>query len=158
QAHTWSVAGGVNLPMNTRISANAAYSLRFQNAGFLPQTVNPTIASPLLGLPAGSLDGTVATTLFGLQAVSKPLSPLTLTAKYRYYDYNDVTRELQFPGRVLDDRLLVTENVKALRPDFTKQNADLDARWRFGDVLATTLGAGWERWDRNDKVREVPTS
>lgn len=115
QAHTWSIAGGVNLPMNTRINANVAYALRFQSASFLPQTVNPAVVSPLLGLPARSLDGTVATTLVSLQAVTRPLLPLTLTAKYRYYDYNDMTKELQFSGRVLDDRFVVAENVKALR-------------------------------------------
>jgi Putative outer membrane beta-barrel porin, MtrB/PioB len=90
--------------------------------------------------------------------VSRPLLPLTLTAKYRYYDYNDLTRELVFSGRVLNDRLLIPENIKALRPDYTKQNADVDARWRFGSPLAVTVGTGWERWDRNEKVREVPTS
>ena len=158
QAHTWSVAGGVNLPLNTRINASVAYGLRFQNAGFLGQTVNPAVASPLLGLPARSLDGTVATTLLSLQAVTRPLTPLTLTARYRYYDYNDVTPELQFAGRAVDDRLVVAENVKALRPDYTKQNADLDAKWRLGEPLALTVGTGWERWDRNDGVREVPST
>jgi MtrB/PioB family decaheme-associated outer membrane protein len=158
QAHNWKIAGGVDLPMHTRISASVAYGLRLQNASFLPQTVNPAIVSPLLGLPARSLDGTVVTTLVSLQAVTRPLLPLTLTAKYRYYDYNDLTKELQFSGRVLNDRVVLAENVKALRPDYTKQNADLDARWRFGSPLAVTVGTGWERWDRNEKVREVPTS
>jgi MtrB/PioB family decaheme-associated outer membrane protein len=158
QAHTWNVAGGVNLPLNTRISGSVAYGLRFQNAGFVSQTVNPALVSPVLGVPARSLDGTVATTHLSLQAVTRPLSPLTLTARYRYYDYNDVTRELQFAGRAVNDRLVVAENVKALRPDFTKQNADLDARWRFGPPLTVGVGAGWERWDRNEKVREVPTT
>ena len=157
-AHTWNIAGGVNLPMNTRISATAAYGVRFQNASFLPQTVNPSIASPLLGLPAQSLDGTVATTHVSVQAVTRPLRPLTLTAKYRYYDYNDLTKELKFSARVFDDRFVLPENVKALRPDYSKQNADLDAKWRFGDPLAVTVGTGWERWNRNEKVREVPTS
>ena len=158
QAHNWSLAGGVNLPMDTRISAHVAYGLRLQNASFLPQTVNPALVSPLLGLPARSLDGTVATTLVSLQAVTRPLRPLTLTAKYRYYDYNDLTKELDFFGRALNDRIVVAETVKALRPDYTKQNADLDARWRFGNPLAITVGTGWERWDRNERVREVPTS
>lgn len=158
QAHTWSVAGGVTLPLNTRLTAAVAYGLRLQDAGFLPQTVNGALASALLGLPASSLDGMVATTLVSLQAVTRPFRPLTLTARYRYYDYNDVTRELQFSARALDDRVVVAENVKALRPDYTKQNADLDTRWRLGGLLAVTVGAGWERWSRNDKVREVPTS
>jgi MtrB/PioB family decaheme-associated outer membrane protein len=158
QAHSWTAAGGVNLPMDTRLTASVAYGLRLQNAGFLPQTVNAAIASPLLGLPARNLDGMVATTLVSLGAVTRPWGPLTLTAKYRYYDYNDVTEELQFAARALGDRVVIPDDVKALRPDYTKQNADLDARWRFGMPLSVTVGTGWERWDRNDKYREVPTS
>jgi MtrB/PioB family decaheme-associated outer membrane protein len=158
QAHNWKIAGGVDLPLHTRISASVAYGLRLQNETFLPQTVNPTLVSPLLALPARSLDGEVGTTFVSLQAISRPLIPLTLTAKYRYYDYNDLTRELVFAGRALNDRVVLAETVKALRPDYTKQNADLDARWRFGNPLAVTVGGGWERWDRNEKVREVPTS
>src|SRR5207237_9526912 len=41
QAHTWSLAGGIDLPMATRLSANVGYGLRLQNASFLPQTINP---------------------------------------------------------------------------------------------------------------------
>jgi len=158
QAHAWNLAAGVNLPLNTRLTASAAYGLRLQNAGFLPQTVNAAVASPLLGLPAASLDGVVATTLVSLQAVSRPWSPLTVTARYRYYDYDDVTRELQFSARAVGDRVVVPETVTALRPDYTKQNADLDTRWRLGGPLALTVGAGWERWSRNERVREVPTT
>ena len=75
---------------------------------------------------------------------------------WRQYDFRQPQRE--HVGRALNDRIVLTETVKALRPDYTKQNADLDARWRFGNPLAITVGAGWERWDRNEKVREVPTS
>jgi MtrB/PioB family decaheme-associated outer membrane protein len=158
QAHTWSVAGGVDLPASTRISGSVGYGLRLQNAGFVGQTVNSALDPALLALPARSLDGLVATAHANLQAVSRPLTPLTLTAKYRYYDYDDVTRELQFSGRALNDRVVVAENIVARRPDYTKQNADLDAKWRFGGLLAVTMGAGWERWDRNARVREVPTT
>src|SRR6185436_10714230 len=35
QAHTWNLAGGVTLPMNTRVNGNVAYGLRFQNSSFL---------------------------------------------------------------------------------------------------------------------------
>jgi MtrB/PioB family decaheme-associated outer membrane protein len=156
-AHTVSVAGSVLLPMRTRVSANASYSVRLQDETFLPHTINPAIRSATLALPASSLDGVVGTFLFNLDATSRPLPPLTLTARYRLFDIDDMTDDLEFPGHVVNDRTLVTEPRVAGRWEYTRQNADLDARWRFGPPVALTIGGGWERWDRNEH-REVPTS
>lgn len=156
-AHTLTLGGGVNLPFRTRVNANFSYSLRFQDESFLPHTVNPAITSPALTLPAKSLDGFVSTTLLNLYATSRPLPPLTLSAKYRLFDLADHRDELVLPGHVVNDRTLVVEDRLAGRWSYTKQNADVDARWRWTSALATTLGGGWERWDRNAH-REVPTS
>ncbi|HEV8307197.1 MAG TPA: MtrB/PioB family outer membrane beta-barrel protein, partial [Methylomirabilota bacterium] len=65
-AQTVWLAGGVNLPMRTRVTANAAYSLRLQDDTFLPHTINPAISSRTLALPAQDLDGKVGTFLFNL--------------------------------------------------------------------------------------------
>jgi len=156
-AHTLSLAGGVNLPMRSRVNANVSYSLRYQNDDFLPHTINPTISSPLLALPQSSLNGFVKVFLLNLNATSRPFRPLTLTAKYRLYDYDDASDEPLFPAHVVNDRTLVIEDRQTVRFGYTKQNADLDARWRFAEPLAVTLGGGWERWDRN-RHREVQTS
>lgn len=156
-AHTFTLAGGVNLPFRTRINAAASYSFRLQNESFLAHNVNPAISSPSLALPQKSLDGYVGTTLFNVQATSRPISPLTLTAKYRLYDFHDTTDELEFAGHVVNDRTLVVEERLAGRFGYTKHNADLDARWRFGAPLAVTLGGAWEKWDRVSH-REVQDS
>jgi MtrB/PioB family decaheme-associated outer membrane protein len=156
-AHTFSVAGAVNLPMRTRVAATASYSLRLQDDDFLPHTVNPALSSPALALPAPSLDGQVGIFLFDVNATSRPLSPLTLRARYRLFDFDDMRDELVFDGHVVNDRTLVREPRIAGEWSYTKQNADLDARWRFGQPVALTVGGGWERWDRN-RHREVPTS
>jgi MtrB/PioB family decaheme-associated outer membrane protein len=156
-AHTVSVAGSVLLPMRTRVSANLSYSLRLQDEPFLPHTINPAIRSATLALPASSLDGVVGTFLFNLDATSRPLPPLTLTARYRLFDVDDMTDDLEFPGHVVNDRTLVTEPRVAGRWEYTRQNADLDARWRFGPPVALTIGGGWERWDRNEH-REANTT
>jgi MtrB/PioB family decaheme-associated outer membrane protein len=158
-AHSVSVAGAVNLPFwRTRVAANASYSLRLQDQAFLPHTINPSLAaSPLLTLPRQDLDGMVGTLLFDVAATSRPLQPLTLKLRYRLFDYDDMTDELQFPGHVVNDRTLVTEPRIAGRFEYTKHNADFDARWKFGAPVALTAGIGWERWDRNEH-REVPQS
>lgn len=157
-AHTWSLAGGVNLPMRTRVNANFSYSIHLQNDNFLPHTINPAVSHPDLALPQSDLDATVQIINFFVNATSRPLRPLTLSLKYRIYDYNDTTDELFLLAHVVDDRSLVTETRRALRSPYTKQNAEVDARWRIIRPAAFTLGAGWERWDRDEQDREVPES
>jgi MtrB/PioB family decaheme-associated outer membrane protein len=158
QAHTLSMAGAVNLPMRTRVAANLSYSLRFQDDTFLPHTSNSSIRSPLLALPQSDLNGAVGILLFNLNATSRPVPPLTLSLKYRLYDFNDMSDEITFPGHVVNDRTpVVVENRRASRFDYTKHNAELQGRWRFQQPVALTAGGGWERWDRVDH-REVPTS
>jgi MtrB/PioB family decaheme-associated outer membrane protein len=170
-AHTWNVSGGVTLPWwRTRLSANAAYSLRFQNESFLPHTITPVgslgesgavtptaTRTALLALPETDLDGKVGTTLFNVNLSSRPLSWLSLKGRYRYFDYNDMSDEVLFLGHVVSDRTFVGEARAATRFDYTRHNADLDARFQVMQGLSTTVGPFWERWDRTDH-REVPTS
>jgi MtrB/PioB family decaheme-associated outer membrane protein len=157
-AHTVTLAGGITLPMQTRLTANASYSLRLQNEKFLPHTINPALSSPALALPEDSLDAMVGVTLINLNASTRPFRPLTLSLRYRLYDLNDMTDELTFPGHVVNDRgPVVVEDRLAGRFEYTRQNADADAKMRLTQPLLFTLGGGWERWDRNSH-REVPTS
>ena len=158
-AHTWTLAGGVNLPLRTRVNGALSYSWRLQNQDFLPHTINPGLVAfggSQLDLPKSSLDGDVRILLFNLNATSRPLKPLTLTARYRVYDYNDQTDEMIFTGRVDADLTFVKEATRATRFPYTKHNAGMDARWRILTPLAFTVGMGWERWERSDKHREAP--
>jgi MtrB/PioB family decaheme-associated outer membrane protein len=156
-AHSLSAAGGVNLPLRTRINGNVAWGLQLQNDSFLPQTINPALPGTDLALPSHSLNGLVQTWLVYLSATSRPFDPVTFTARYRFYDYSDDSRTITFPGVAVNDDAIDPAR-RALRFSYQKQNADLDARTRlFDNTLALTTGVGWERWDRNEH-REVPVS
>ena len=156
-AHSVSLAGAVKLPLRTRLSANLAWGLHLQNDAFLPQTINPALAGdPSLALPTHSLNGLVQTWLVYLNATSRPFDPVTLTAKYRFYDYSDQSRSITFGGVAVNDNGIDPPRT-AGRWSYQKHNADLDARWRLGEPVALTTGVGWERWDRNEH-REVPIS
>jgi MtrB/PioB family decaheme-associated outer membrane protein len=159
QAHTFSLAGGVNLPMRTRINANFTYSLRLQDEDFLPQTSSNgrPATTPSLFLPQKSLNGNVQVALFNLTATSRPLpAPVTFTAKYRLYDLMDFSDEPTFSAFIINDQNSITNGPRrAGRYDYMRQNADLDARWQIARPVALTLGTAWERWDRN-KNWEVP--
>jgi MtrB/PioB family decaheme-associated outer membrane protein len=156
-AHSLSAAGGVNLPLRTRINGNVAWGLQLQNDAFLPHTINPAFTGdPDLHLNHQSLDGIVQTWLVYLSATSRPFDPVTFSARYRFYDYSDLSREFTFQSVVVNDDALEAAR-RALRFSYQKQNADVDARTRLLDSLALTTGVGWERWDRGDN-REVPVS
>jgi MtrB/PioB family decaheme-associated outer membrane protein len=163
-AHTISAGGGVSLPLRTRLTANLAWSLRLQDQGFLPFTINSTVdGNPALRLPQHDLNGQVQTFSLHTQATSRPLPlPLTLSARYRMYKLDDLSDKIVIPAYVQNDQpaagVLPTFNRKvALRSYFTKHNADVDGRYQVMQQVATTLGFGWERWDR-DRDREVRLS
>ena len=158
-AHSLNLAGGVNLPLRTRINGNFAWGLNLQNDSFLPHTINssPTFTSnPALVLPDQSLHGLVQTWLVYLSATSRPFDPVTFHAKYRFYDYSDYSQKITFPAVVLNDSALEPQR-SAGRWSYQKQNAELDARTRLFEIFALTTGVGWEWWDRNEH-REVPIS
>jgi MtrB/PioB family decaheme-associated outer membrane protein len=166
-AHTISIAGAVSLPLQSRITGTAAWSLALQNHAFLPMTINPSIASnPNLTLPQKSLNGNVQTFLLDLQATSVPLPlPLTLSAKYRLYALEDQSDTITFPAYVLGDRPTVVggvisptfSTIRAERESYTRHNADVDARYQIVRPVSVTVGGGWERWDRGPE-RELQKS
>jgi len=161
-ANTLGIAGGLNVPFwRTRLSGSATYSLRLQDQSFLPQTINPILIAAtnpaLLALPAKSLDGTVGIATANLNATSRPLPPLTLTFRYRLFDFNDMTDELVFPANVVSDKTVTAEAQRAARFDQRRQNVDTEGRWRFGPMAAVGLGGGWEGIHRSDN-REVQDS
>ena len=156
-AHSLSAAAGVNLPMRTRINGNFAFGLNLQNDAFLPHTINPVLAgNPDLALPKQNLGGMVETYLIYLNATTRPFDPVTFSARYRFYGYEDNSRRITFAGTVVDDNALDSAR-SAVRQSFERQNADVDARTRLLESLFLTTGVGWERWDRNQH-REVPVS
>ena len=161
QAHSINLAAGMNLPMRTRLTANINYSVHLQNDEFLPHTINQTVLNAPanaadLRLPQDSLNGNVQTVLVNLMATSRPLPKLTLSGKYRYYDMFDVSDTIHFNRTVVNDRS-VGPSRRAGRWDYSKQNAELGARYQLLPELNVGTAVGWERWDRNFH-REVQDS
>jgi MtrB/PioB family decaheme-associated outer membrane protein len=149
-AHTFHLAAGVTLPMRSRIHGNFAYSLRLQNDSFLPHTINPALAGdPDLRLPQKSLNGNVQIINLNIVGTTRPWSPVTFTGKYRLYEQLELSDRPFLDAVVVNDRSITREVRHVARLDFTRHNADLDARVAFGQPLAVTVGTGWERWDRS---------
>ena len=82
---------------------------------------------------------------------------MTLTFRYRLFDFNDMTDELVFPANVVSDKTVTAEAQRATRFDLRRQNVDAEGRWRFGPMAAVGLGGGWEGIHRSSD-REVENS
>ena len=158
-ANTFSLSGGVNLPLRTRISANVTYSFWLQNQDFLPQTFTNSLPAtvPSVMLPEQSLHGNVQNILINVTGTSRPLPlPLTLTAKYRYFNLMDESSTPTFSAFLINDSGAITQNpTRAVRSDYMKQGASVDARYQIVLPLAFTTGVGWDQMQRS-KGREVP--
>lgn len=153
QAHTFNIAGGINLPMRTRVNSSLTYQIRLQNQDFQQQTYSNSLvlSNPRLRLPQESLHGNVQSLLFNLDATSRPLPvPVTFSLKYRLYDLMDFSDTPTFSAFIINDQNTIASGpLRAGRFDFQRQNANLDGRWRIAPSTALTLGVGWEGWNRN---------
>lgn len=146
-AHTFNLAGGVTLPLRTRITGSVMYALALQDERFLPLSTIDRAGAGVM--PQSSLDGAVHTLNLNVGVTSRPLPlPLTLSVKYRVYDLNDASDQFVLPVRPLNDRADLTAALKPERHSFTRHNADADARYQIIRPVAVTIGAGWEQWKR----------
>src|SRR4030095_13698945 len=100
--------------------------------------------------------GAARTCLCSRPPATRRFDPGTFSAKYRFYDYSDLSQKMTFQNTALNDSAIEPTRI-AGRWSFNKQNAELDARTRFLEIFALTTGFAWERWDRNEH-REVPIS
>ena len=170
-AHTFTLAGGVNLPLNTRLTGSFSYSLRFQDQAFLPFTIAPTpggdlaaLAQAQANLPA-SLDGQVNILRFNLTATSRLTEDLTATGRFRVYDYDDTSPEIPFTAYVEDDRVVVSGAALPIRAElarrypYTKYDAGGDLRYQLFQPLTLKVAFDWEQWIREaDQVVVPPAS
>lgn len=168
QSHTLNLSGGVDLPLNSRLSGTIGYDLVTQDEQFLPYTLNSALSSvagfdvtnPAL-LPKSNLDGEVKTLNQGYVLTSRPVAPLTVTAKYRYYDYDNKSEQILFPGyagfgesfwrTVKNDKNAPVENEPQ---SYTRQNADLAVSYKVAAPLTVKAEGGWEGWKREHRFVE----
>jgi MtrB/PioB family decaheme-associated outer membrane protein len=155
--HSFHATGAYELPLSfpTRIATTFSYGLREQDDDFIPHTINTLLAGdPGLVLPRNSLDGKVQTYLANVLITTRPLPDLDLRARYRYYDFHNDTPVLDFPAHVVNDQTLTTELRRNVPNDYERQQAALDAAYRFSRMVRVSAGPFWDRWSRS-RDREV---
>jgi MtrB/PioB family decaheme-associated outer membrane protein len=161
-AHDVSASGAVDLPLHGRLAATLSFGLIGQVDAFLPYTQNAAIlatnvggtpSAATLARPAGNLDGDVRTIAGTVSLSARPLEPVSVTVKYRYYGHDGKSRELTFPGyaafgesawrTVKNDRNAPVANEVF---DYRRQDADLGVDYRLSRLVTLSLEGAWEGW------------
>ncbi|OGU13554.1 MAG: hypothetical protein A2076_16655 [Geobacteraceae bacterium GWC2_53_11] len=170
QSHDISLNGSVELPLHSRLSGTVSYGWITQDQAFDPYTLNSAViansvagtpAAAGLALPQNSLNGKVGTLFQSYQLTSKPVEPLTVTAKYRYYNYDNKSDNITFPGySAFGDSYWRTEKndvsggqdalVRNEALSFVRQNAELAVDYHLLKSLTVMAEGSWEGWDREE--------
>jgi len=162
---------GLNLPMNSRLTAAASYGLAEQDETLIPYSTNGQLDTVAAGdglawnnpakLPRSSADAEIETKLFNLDYSINPIQRLNLRAYYRYYDLanNTPTEEWRY---VTGDTTGATGGVdyvnkrRNLAYEYDKQNYGVEGNYSL-PLWATTLGLGIGREGIDRAYREAGT-
>lgn len=157
---------GVNLPMDSRLTAAVSYGLAEQDENLIAYSTNSTVDGGVAWndpakLPRSSADAEIETKLFNLDYSINPIQRLNLRAYYRFYDFANNTPTEQW-RYVTGDTVAASGGVAYLNKrrnlayEYDKQNYGLDANYSLG-LWASTLGLGYEREEIDREFREAST-
>lgn len=138
------------LPLHSRLTADVNVGRWTQNDAFIPYTSNAAISTP--PLPARSLNGKVNTTGATLQLTSTPITNLNLSARWRYYDFDNRSPRIVFPGYVRFDAVLEPIGRISVPYSYKTSRGDLTATYDLGKA---DIEAGFRSETRHHTFREV---
>jgi MtrB/PioB family decaheme-associated outer membrane protein len=165
-AVTWN--GALDLPFwKARYVSTVQYNAMRQNDPFVDTGTNGLVAPPvtLNGVPVGSLNGQVNTTLWNNIVTMSPTKDLKVTLRGRHYDVDNNTPSLHVDDWITIDSTCSSGNVNlngtcgggaarnSLPISYIKDNASADMSWKAASWATVGGGYYWERWDR--KLRDV---
>lgn len=172
QSHDVDLSGSLTLPMHSRLVGNVGYGIITQNEDFEPytrnagvnnspsgaeeadpQTVGVADVTNVASLPTSDLDGKVTNISASVSFTTRPVEPVSVTTKYRFYDYDNDSKSILFPGyagygesafRIFKndkDAPVVNEPL-----GYTRQDADLSVDYRLAAPVTLSFEGGWEGW------------
>ena len=163
--HNVSVSGSyMNIPLKTRISATASWGWMIQDDDLVPYTTNTALTTPTGGdasdpnsLPEKSGDAEVNTSLYHVLLTSNPVKFVHLKGKFRYFEYDNNTDQINFPGFVPADDFFVTPDAPGasslvnLPTSYKKTTAGGDLGFDLFKKTRLTLGYTFEQTERTNR-------
>lgn len=157
-----SVTVGLNLPLDSRLTATASKGDMSQNENLLPYSYSTltTNWNDTAKLPRTTSDAKIETTQYSVNYSISPIDRLNMNAFYRYYDLNNETKTDEWYYVTSDSASNttagtgVTNQRKNLAYGYTKKNTGLDLSY---NIWKSTLGLGYEKEDIERDFREADT-
>jgi hypothetical protein len=148
-------------------NGSASYNQMKQDDPLLPYTLNSSIVginfngstfnpTDPANLPARSADRKVDVTSLSALLGTNYGEHWGLNFHYRYYDYDNTSEEIEFPGYVRYHGVWETIARIAVPYSYTKQNYGAELGWDFARATHLALRYDRESWDR--ELREVDTT
>lgn len=151
--HNVSTTFGSDLPLNSRLTATAAYGRLEQNEALLPYSYNIDQIA-VKTLPRTTANASINTVNFTADYVISPIPRVNLRTYYRRYDLNNETPSDRWQY-VTGDTSSLTGTVAYMNKrvnvpyEWDRQNAGAEAIWRLARRNSLTLG-----YEREAIVRE----
>jgi MtrB/PioB family decaheme-associated outer membrane protein len=163
--HNVSVSGSyMKIPLKTRVSATAAWGWMIQDDDLVPYTTNTALTTPTgadasdpSSLPEKSADAEVNTSLYHILLTSRPLQFMQIKGKFRYFEYDNNTDQINFPGFVDADDFFVTPDAPGatsivnLPTSYKKTTAGGDLGFDVFKKTRLTLGYTFEQTKRTNR-------
>ncbi|HEX9160251.1 MAG TPA: MtrB/PioB family outer membrane beta-barrel protein [Thermoanaerobaculia bacterium] len=151
-----AIGGIYKLPMNSRLTADLSFGQLRSSNDLMPYTTNTAILATVPDtnhLPVNSFDGRINTTSAFVNFTSRPVKNFSLTARYRFYDNDNRSPRIDFPGYVRFDA--VWEPIPRITVPYSYKNnrAEVLANYDIGTKFSVEGGLRNERMNRN--FREV---
>jgi MtrB/PioB family decaheme-associated outer membrane protein len=149
------------------LNGNAAMITMEQDDALLPYTLNNSIVginfngstfdpTNVANLPERNADNKVDVTTFTAQAGTDLGESFDLSFRYRFYDYDNKSKRIEFPGYVRYHG--VWEDIARVNVPYgyTREDASAELGWDIGKKSRLALSYGLQSWDR--EFREVESS
>jgi MtrB/PioB family decaheme-associated outer membrane protein len=154
-AYAVNVNGSYKLPAKSRVSAAISFGQWSQDEALPPPTVNTALVTPPLERATAETKADILSMVYGFN--SRPVKNVWLTARYRYYDYDNKTPHFTATNAAIGDWAVTTQIHETEPASFKRQNLDLDASFTPLDYAAFGVGYGREDADRTFRIYEQTT-
>jgi MtrB/PioB family decaheme-associated outer membrane protein len=149
-AYSINVNGSYKLAKRTRASAAVSFGNWTQDQPLPPPTVNTALVAPPLERTTAATEADITSMVFGFS--SRPVEALTLTARYRYYDYDNKTPHFTATNAIIGDWAAGTQIHETEPSSFKRQNLDLDAQFSPFRYVGVGVGYGREDGERTYRI------
>jgi MtrB/PioB family decaheme-associated outer membrane protein len=164
--HNITLTGSVmDLPYKSRLTATASWGWMNQDDDLIPFTTNTAIplqaslttfcASGLPSdpacLPISSADLEVKTSLYNVVLTSRPVDFLRAKAKLRYYERDNDSGSVTFPGYVPYDSSWNEETVVTEPVSYDRLTTGIDLTFDVARRTDLTVGYTFDTWDRTHR-------